>query len=109
MAPFRNYFLNWFLLMFAVFWANRENGRYGVLIFILVMFLHYTLTVWYVVVEINKYRTSPTEEDGLGHVLARYPGELIWGAVAYATGNLVIWALFIKRLFTTEEDRQFLV
>ncbi len=98
MAPFRPYFLNWLLLMFAVFLAKKAKWPYGVLVFLLVILLHYVLTAWDVVGEINRYRISPTEEEGLGRVLARYPEELIWGALTYLAGNLFIWSLLLRRV-----------
>ena len=97
MAPFRLYFLNWLLLMFAVFWTRHASSLYGAVIFLLLMVLHYAFTISDVVSEINKFRISPTEEEGLGRVLARYPEELVFGAATYLIGNLFIWVLFLKR------------
>jgi hypothetical protein len=98
MAPFRPYFLNWLLLMAAVFLARRAKNSYGAIIFVLVIFLHYAFTISYVVEEINSFRVSPTEAEGLGHLLVRYPEELVWGAVTYGLGNLFIWALFLRTM-----------
>ena len=70
MPPFRWYFLNWLLLMCAVFWTKHANGLYGVLIFLFAILLHYAVTAWYAVAEIHRYRMNPTEEEGLGRVLA---------------------------------------
>ena len=97
MAPFSWYFLNWLLLIFAVFWTKHVKNLYGVLIFFLATFLHYAINLWDVVAEINRYRILPTEEEGLGHVLAFYPQELVYGALTYLLGNLFIWGLFLKR------------
>ena len=97
MAPYRLYFLNWFLLMFAVFWAKHAKALYGVVFFFLATFIHYSIVIGYVFVEIMNFRASPTEESGLGHVLAYYPSELVYGAVTYLLGNIFIWCLFLKR------------
>ncbi|MDQ3220341.1 MAG: hypothetical protein M3Q26_06290 [Acidobacteriota bacterium] len=97
MAPFRWYFLNWLLLIFAVFWAKHAKKLYGTLIFLGTTFLHYAITGWYVFAEIIRFRMSPTEEEGLGRVLALYPSELVYGALTYLIGNIFIWCLFLKR------------
>lgn len=99
-APFRLWFLNWFLLMFAVFLAKHSKNLYGVLIFLLATLLHYAITVSYVIAEINRYRIAPNEEEGLGLILARYPEQLVYGTVTYLLGNLFIWGLFIRGLFS---------
>jgi hypothetical protein len=90
MAPFELMFLNWLLLMFAVFWTKHAKGVVGVLVFLLAIVAHYAITASFVVAEIDRYRLSPTAELGLGRVLARYPEQLHYGALTYLTGNLFI-------------------
>lgn len=95
MAPFSLWFLNWFLLMFAVFRAQRTKNLAGVLVFTTAIFIHYALTISEVLSEINRFRISPAEEEGLGRVLALYPSVLVHAALTYLLGNLFVWGLFI--------------
>jgi hypothetical protein len=98
MAPFGLYFLGWLLLMFAVFWANFAKNIPGVVLFLVTIFFHYVITTSYVVTALNRYWLSPTEEEGLGRVLIRYPEELVFGSITYVLGNVFIWFLFFRSL-----------
>lgn len=104
-APFRIYFLNWALLLFAVFWTKHAKNLTGLRIFLFAMTLHYVLTAMFVIREINRYRAFPSDEEGLGRVLAHYPEEIVFAVVTYVLGNLFIWFLFFRRRSISSPSR----
>ena len=101
-SPFRFWLLGWFAMLGAILLPVILKQRVLVLSLIL-MCVHYLVTVSYAWEDISRYLVDPTDDHGLGRTITRRPELIIIGAIFYFVGQGIVWVLIARKQPTLEQ------
>ncbi len=96
-APLRPFGLPWLLLLVALFVSRKLTSFRNQVYFILLMFAHYLITAYYLLLEL-KFDSSP-EGEALTRVIELRPQAVYYALAWYIFGQILIWILFIKGIW----------